>query len=38
MPGRGIVPAGDDTPQLFPTLRGLWRFYNGRGEEQTAMS
>jgi tetratricopeptide (TPR) repeat protein len=25
-----------DTPQLFPTLRGLWRFYQGRGALLTA--
>ncbi len=25
-----------DTPQLFPVLHGLWRFYNARGEFQTA--
>jgi predicted ATPase len=25
-----------DTPQLFPTLRGLWRFYQGRGVLLTA--
>jgi class 3 adenylate cyclase/DNA-binding winged helix-turn-helix (wHTH) protein/predicted ATPase len=25
-----------DTPQLFPTLRGLWRFYQGRGALTTA--
>jgi predicted ATPase len=25
-----------DTPQLFPTLRGLWRFYQGRGALVTA--
>jgi class 3 adenylate cyclase/DNA-binding winged helix-turn-helix (wHTH) protein/predicted ATPase len=26
-----------DTPQLFPTLRGLWRFYQGRGALLTAL-
>jgi predicted ATPase/DNA-binding winged helix-turn-helix (wHTH) protein len=25
-----------DTPQLFPTLQGLFRFYHGRGEYATA--
>jgi class 3 adenylate cyclase/DNA-binding winged helix-turn-helix (wHTH) protein/predicted ATPase len=25
-----------DTPQIFPTLRGLWRFYQGRGLLLTA--
>jgi predicted ATPase len=25
-----------ETPQLFSVLRGLWQFYNGRGEYQTA--
>ena len=25
-----------ETPQLFPVLRGLWQFYNGRGSYQTA--
>ena len=25
-----------DTPQLFPVLRGLWRFYQARGEARTA--
>jgi class 3 adenylate cyclase/predicted ATPase len=25
-----------DTPQLFPVLRGLWRFYQVRGEVRTA--
>jgi predicted ATPase len=25
-----------DTPQLFPVLWGLWRFYNNRGEHQRA--
>jgi class 3 adenylate cyclase/predicted ATPase len=27
---------GCETPQLFSVLRGLWQFYNGRGEYQTA--
>src|SRR5262249_20375349 len=25
----------EETPQLFPALWGLWRFYTGRGELQT---
>ena len=25
-----------ETPRLFPVLHGLWRFYNARGEFQTA--
>ena len=25
-----------ETPQLFPVLWGLWRFYNNRGEYQRA--
>jgi predicted ATPase len=26
-----------ETPQLFPVLRGLWQFYNGRGAYRTAL-
>jgi predicted ATPase/class 3 adenylate cyclase len=28
---RALCQQLGDTPQLFPTLRGLWRFYQGRG-------
>ena len=32
MPGRGhCAQQVGDTPQLFPTLRGLCRFYQDRG-------
>ncbi len=37
MPGRGrCAQQVGDTPQLFPTLRGLWRFYRSRGALPTA--
>jgi predicted ATPase len=33
---RALCQQLGDTPQLFPTLRGLWRFYQGRGALPTA--
>jgi predicted ATPase/class 3 adenylate cyclase/DNA-binding winged helix-turn-helix (wHTH) protein len=33
---RALCQQVGDTPQLFPTLRGLWRFYQGRGALRTA--
>jgi predicted ATPase len=33
---RALCQRVDETPQLFSVLRGLWQFYNGRGEYQTA--
>jgi predicted ATPase len=33
---RELCQRGGETPQLFSVLRGLWQFYNGRGEYQTA--
>ena len=37
MPGLGrCAQQVGETPQLFPTLRGLWRFYQSRGALPTA--
>ncbi|HEX6122022.1 MAG TPA: adenylate/guanylate cyclase domain-containing protein [Ktedonobacterales bacterium] len=33
---RALCQRVGETPQLFSVLRGLWQFYNGRGEYQTA--
>jgi predicted ATPase len=33
---RALCQRVGETPQLFAVLRGLWQFYNGRGEYQTA--
>jgi class 3 adenylate cyclase/predicted ATPase len=33
---RALCAQVDDTPQLFPTLRGLWRFYYNQGTLSTA--
>src|SRR5262249_16202186 len=33
---RALCTQVGETPQLFPTLRGLWRFYLNRGTLQTA--
>jgi predicted ATPase len=33
---RALCAQVGETPQLFPTLRGLWRFYLNRGTLQTA--
>ena len=33
---RALCAQVGDTPQLFPTLRGLWRFYRNRGALPTA--
>jgi predicted ATPase len=33
---RALCQHVEETPQLFPALWGLWRFYTGRGELQTA--
>jgi hypothetical protein len=33
---RALCAQAGDTPQLFPTLGGLWRFYASRGAFQTA--
>lgn len=33
---RALCQQIGDTPQLFPTLRGLWRFYHARGALLTA--
>jgi predicted ATPase len=33
---RALCQQVGETPQLFPVLRGLWGFYNVRGELQTA--
>jgi len=33
---RALCQRVGETPQLFPVLRGLWQFYNGRGAYQTA--
>ena len=33
---RALCQQVGDTAQLFPTLRGLWRFYQGRGALRTA--
>jgi predicted ATPase len=33
---RALCAQVGETPQLFPTLRGLWRFYQGRGALLTA--
>jgi len=32
---RALCQQVEETPQLFPALWGLWRFYTGRGELQT---
>jgi hypothetical protein len=33
---RALCQRVGETPQRFSVLRGLWQFYNGRGEYQTA--
>jgi len=33
---RALCQRVGETPQRFAVLRGLWQFYNGRGEYQTA--
>ena len=33
---RALCQRVGETPQLFPVLRGLWQFYNGRGAYHTA--
>ena len=33
---RALCQQVGETPQLFPTLRGLWRFYRNRGALPTA--
>ena len=35
-PGAGVCQQVGETPQLFPVLWGLWRFYHVRAELQTA--
>src|SRR4030095_17103412 len=34
--GRELCQRMGDTPQVFPMLWGLWRFYDSRGELQTS--